>query len=149
MLRTIRAFLWMRWRVSRNAFKTRQRDSMEQISRALGALAPIFLLLMLIPTVLILAGGGAYIGFKLGQAGTVLLWNRLAFVAIRVGLDDPNIIFAGIEIGIHISTFGISNDNKTTIFAQCNTLPIFKLRAPITFIPNFISVTINLNHPYI
>jgi len=44
MLRTIRAFLWMRWRVSRNAFKSRQRDSLEQISRALGALAPFFLL---------------------------------------------------------------------------------------------------------
>ncbi len=86
MLRTIRAFLWMRWRVSRNAFKTRQRDSLEQISRALGALAPIFLLLMLVPTVLALALGGLFLGWKMGQAGTVMIWESAAFLGLRVGL---------------------------------------------------------------
>ena len=86
MLRTIRAFLWMRWRVSRNAFKTRQRDSLEQISRALGALAPIFLLLMLVPTVLALSGGGLFLGWKMGQAGTAMIWESVAFLGLRVGL---------------------------------------------------------------
>jgi len=92
MLRTIRAFVWMRWRASRNAFKTRQRDSLEQISRALGALAPIFMLLLLVPTVLLLAAGAAYLGFKMGQAGTVLIWQSIAFVGVRVGLAVATLV---------------------------------------------------------
>ncbi len=86
MLRTIRAFLWMRWRVSRNAFKTSRRDSLEQISRALGALAPVFMLLMLVPTVLALAAGGLFLGWKMGQAGTVMIWKSFAFLGLRGGL---------------------------------------------------------------
>jgi len=92
MLRTIRAFLWMRWRVSRNAFKSRQRDSLEQISRALGALAPFFLLLMLVPTVMGLAAGGLFLGVKIGQAGTVMIYNSLAFLFVRIGLLTATII---------------------------------------------------------
>ena len=92
MLRTIRAFMWMRWRVSRNAFKTRQRDSLEQISRALGALAPIFMLLLLVPTVLFLALGSLFVGFKMGRAGTVLIWQSVAFVGIRLGLVVATIV---------------------------------------------------------
>ena len=92
MLRTIRAFLWMRWRISRNAFKTRQRDSLEQISRALGALAPYFLLLMLVPTVLGLAVGGLFLGLKMGQAGTVMIYNSLAYMFVRIGLATAMIV---------------------------------------------------------
>ncbi|MEE8412413.1 MAG: hypothetical protein V3S47_07900 [Acidobacteriota bacterium] len=92
MLRTIRAFLWMRWRVSRNAFKSRQRDSLEQISRALGALAPFFLLVMLVPTVLGLAAGGLFLGVKIGQAGTVMIYNSLAYLFVRIGLATATVI---------------------------------------------------------
>ena len=92
MFRTIRAFMWMRWRMSRNAFKTRQRDSLEQISRALGVLAPIFMLLLLVPTVLFLALGSLFVGFKMGQAGSALIWQSVAFVGLRLGLVVATIV---------------------------------------------------------
>ncbi|NIM00238.1 MAG: hypothetical protein GTN89_04960, partial [Acidobacteria bacterium] len=91
-LRTIRAFLWMRWRVSRNAFRVRRRDSLEQISRALGALAPFFLLLMLVPTVVFLGAMGLFLGWKMGAAGTVLIWESVAFLGARVGLAVMTIV---------------------------------------------------------
>jgi hypothetical protein len=66
MLRTLRAFLWMRWRTGRNAFRgQRSNDSFEKISRALTALAPIFMIVMLIPTMLAALAVAAIAGYQL------------------------------------------------------------------------------------
>ena len=66
MLRTLRAFLWMRWRTGRNAFRgQRSSDSFEKISRALTALAPIFMIVMLIPTMLAALTVAAIAGYQL------------------------------------------------------------------------------------
>ena len=81
MLRILRAFLWMRWRTSRNAFKTKRSDSLEKIARALATLAPIFMLLLLVPSMI---GGSAFagfVGYQLANAEGGSNW----FKAINVG----------------------------------------------------------------
>jgi len=92
MLRTIRAFVWMRWRVVMNAFKTRQRDSLEQIARALGALAPFFMVLVLIPTVVGLSLGAFFVGFRMGAAGSVLIFESWAYLAMRIVLGVATLV---------------------------------------------------------
>ena len=97
MLRTIRAFIWMRWRVSRNGFKSRQRDSLEQISRALATLAPMFLILMLVAfydpsttTTVVVLGCTTWMAAARLVRGEILSARERDFVhAARAGGVDP------------------------------------------------------------
>jgi hypothetical protein len=70
MLRTLRAFAWMRWRVLLNSLeRTGARDSLERFSLAVDQLGPIIAALLLVPSALGLAGLSAYAGYWLA-AGT-------------------------------------------------------------------------------
>ena len=63
MIRTLRAFIWLRWRLVRNGLRGgQQRDRMEQISRALAFMVPLILVALTFGSVLgvgamALAGG--------------------------------------------------------------------------------------------
>jgi len=68
MLRTLRAFAWLRSRVLINSLERRgSRDTLERVSIAVEQLAPILLLLVLIPSCLALCAAGAYEGWTLGR----------------------------------------------------------------------------------
>jgi hypothetical protein len=80
MLRTLRAFAWMRWRMMVNAFdKTGGRDRLERVSMALEQIGPVIALLLLLPTAMMLAGLGVYAGFSLARGDA----PGIPFVAAR------------------------------------------------------------------
>ncbi len=59
MLRTLRAFAWMRWRVLLNSLeRTGARDRLERFSLAIDQLGPIIATILLVPSALGLAGLG-------------------------------------------------------------------------------------------
>ena len=56
MLRILRAFAWMRWRMFINSLeKTGARDKIERFSIAIEKLGPIMAAVLVIPSVLVLA----------------------------------------------------------------------------------------------
>ena len=76
MIRTLRAFIWLRWRLVRNGLRGgQQRDRMEQISRALAFMVPLILLALTFGSVLGVGGmalAGGYFA-ALGRLEPILL----------------------------------------------------------------------------
>ena len=80
MLRTLRAFAWMRWRMIVNSFdKTGGRDRLERVSMALEQIGPVIALLLLLPSAVMLGGLGVYAGFTLARGEA----PGIPFVAAR------------------------------------------------------------------
>lgn len=74
MLRILRAFAWMRWRIFVNSIeKTGARDALERFSVAIEHIAPIILALVMVPSALALAGLAGYAGYQLaaGAGGSI------------------------------------------------------------------------------
>jgi hypothetical protein len=68
MMRILRAFAWLRWRMLVNSLeKTGARDTLERFSLAIEKLGPIMALIVMIPSALALAVVGAAGGFGLGR----------------------------------------------------------------------------------
>jgi hypothetical protein len=68
MLRILRAFAWMRWRMLVNSFEqTGSRDVLERFSIAAEKLGPILATLFLVPSALVLAALGVAAGYTLGS----------------------------------------------------------------------------------
>ena len=81
MLRTFRAFAWLRWRMMVNAFdKTGARDRLERFSLALEQIGPIIMLLLLVPSAALLGGLGIFAGLSLARGET----NHIVFQLARV-----------------------------------------------------------------
>jgi len=69
VVRTLRAFAWIRWRMLLNSFEhTGSRDRLERFSIAIEKLAPIVAAILLIPSALFLAALGVAAGYTLGSA---------------------------------------------------------------------------------
>ena len=70
MLRILRAFVWMRWRVLVNSLeRTGARDPLERFSIAMEQIAPLMAIVLLVPSVLGAAGLGASAGYALAGDG--------------------------------------------------------------------------------
>ena len=68
MLRTLRAFAWLRWRMLINSFEqTGARDTLERFSLAIDKLGPIMAGVLMIPSGIALAVAGAAGGYGLAQ----------------------------------------------------------------------------------
>ncbi|HKQ61849.1 MAG TPA: hypothetical protein VJS92_11180, partial [Candidatus Polarisedimenticolaceae bacterium] len=68
MIRSLCALVWLRWRLLINRLRPgRRRDAWEDVSRILGALAPWFAALLLLPTALGLGALGLWGGLLLGR----------------------------------------------------------------------------------
>jgi len=71
MLRVLRAFAWMRWRVFVNSLeRTGARDTIERLSLAVEQLGPIVAGVMLIPAAVVLALISGYGGYRLAIDAT-------------------------------------------------------------------------------
>ena len=80
MLRILRAFAWMRWRMFINSLeKTGARDKIERFSIAIEKLGPIMAAVLVIPSVLVLAAAAAATGFALARGDQ----HSLFFYAAR------------------------------------------------------------------
>ncbi|MDQ3938240.1 MAG: hypothetical protein M3253_06115, partial [Chloroflexota bacterium] len=84
MLRILRAFAWLRWRVLLNSLERRDsRDVLERFSVAMEQLAPAIIALVMVPSALALAGAGAYAGWALaGGQARVALFELLRFMLL-------------------------------------------------------------------
>lgn len=70
MVRYLRAFAWLRWRLLMNGLeRTGRRDRLQRLSFATESLSPILLLLVMLPGAFGLAIAGLLAGFTLGGEG--------------------------------------------------------------------------------
>ena len=84
MLRILRAFAWLRWRMLVNSLeKTGSRDVLERFSLAIEKLGPILAAVLLIPSAIALAGLGIAAGYTLATGQQPLL-----FTVTLPGFDD-------------------------------------------------------------
>jgi hypothetical protein len=68
MLRILRAFAWLRWRMLLNSLeRTGARDTLERFSLAIEKLGPILLGVLMIPSALVLAVGAVTTGYALAR----------------------------------------------------------------------------------
>src|SRR4026209_167431 len=68
MLRTVRAFVWLRWRMLINSLeRTGARDTVERFSIAIEKLGPIMAAVLMVPSGLILAAASTASGFALAR----------------------------------------------------------------------------------
>jgi hypothetical protein len=80
MLRILRAFAWMRWRMLINSFeKTGSRDVLERFSMAAEKLGPIIAMILIVPSALMLAALAVGAGFAVARGNQ----DSLLFVALR------------------------------------------------------------------
>ena len=92
MVRILRAFAWLRWRMLINSFeKTGSRDVVERFSVAIEKLGPIIAAVLMIPSGLLLAAGSVAAGYTLArgeqhalffEAARYLLWAVPVFCII-------------------------------------------------------------------
>jgi hypothetical protein len=100
VLRTLRAFAWLRWRIVINSIERRaSRDALERFSLAFEQLGPAIAFLLMVPSAVSLAAVSTYTGWMLAQGDTpVVLFSLLratllgGFVLAIVG---PMILPAG------------------------------------------------------
>ena len=68
MIRILRAFVWLRWRTLLNSLERRSsRDVLERFSIAVEQLAPTIAAIVLLPSMIGLAGLAGYAGWTLAQ----------------------------------------------------------------------------------
>jgi hypothetical protein len=73
MIRVLRAFCRLRWRLMLNGLRpTRRRDGVERFSRALQALTPAILVVLFVPAILLTAFLAFVAGSSLGESGRFL-----------------------------------------------------------------------------
>ncbi len=83
MLRTLRAFAWMRWRVLLNSLeRTGARDTLERLSLAVEQIGPIIALVLLVPSAVGLAGLGGYAGYWLAAGQPVMTFEALRILLL-------------------------------------------------------------------
>ncbi|MGD8375028.1 MAG: hypothetical protein PVF68_02725 [Acidobacteriota bacterium] len=83
MIRIFRALVWMRWRVLVHTLRGGSRDSGERISRLLHALAPVFLVALMLPSALGLGALAFWAGQLLGSGKQL---SPEAIRGLRLGL---------------------------------------------------------------
>jgi hypothetical protein len=88
MLRILRAFAWMRWRVLVNSLeRTTARDTMERLSLAVEQIGPFIVAALFIPSALALAGLAAYTGYALASGtGELLPFAILRYLFLAASL---------------------------------------------------------------
>jgi hypothetical protein len=83
MLRTLRAFTWMRWRVLMNSLeRTGARDTLERLSLAVEQIGPLIAIFAIVPSALALAGLGGYAGYWVGRGEPSLIFDALSVLLL-------------------------------------------------------------------
>src|SRR3954464_1786522 len=100
MLRILRAFAWLRWRMLINSLEnTTARDTVERFSIAIEKLGPIVAAVLMVPSALVLAAGAAAAGFALargGQHSFLFTMVRYLLLGVPIGcIFGPLLLPAG------------------------------------------------------
>lgn len=93
MLRILRAFVWMRWRMLVNSLeRTGSRDTLERFSLAIEKLGPILATILMVPSALMLAGLGAAAGFSLARGdGDAVTFQAARYILLLL----PAVVLVG------------------------------------------------------
>jgi hypothetical protein len=87
MLRMLRAFAWMRWRMLINALdRSGSRDALQRFSLAIENLGPILAGILLIPSGLMLLGIGVFAGYETGAGGGRMPLEAVRYILFAVPL---------------------------------------------------------------
>ena len=93
MVKILRAFAWMRWRMLVNSLeRTGSRDALERFSLALEKLGPILAAVLMVPSAMMLAALGAAAGFSLARGETDAITIQAASYVL---LLLPLVVLAG------------------------------------------------------
>ena len=85
MIRTLRAFAWLRWRMLMNSLeKTGTRDTLERFSLAVEKLGPIIAGILMIPSAIALAGLAAAAGYAISGGEPSLLFETCRYILLIV-----------------------------------------------------------------
>ena len=100
MLKILRAFGWMRWRVLINSLeRTSARDAVERLSLAVEQIGPIVALALFAPSALALAGLAGYAGVALARSTeiptTLEVLRYLLLAAVALTIVGPILLPAG------------------------------------------------------
>src|SRR5688572_4025468 len=80
MIRILRAFIWLRWRTLLNSLERRSsRDALERFSIAVEQLAPTIAAVVMLPSMVALAGLASHTGWSLARGEP----EGIAFGALR------------------------------------------------------------------
>jgi hypothetical protein len=83
VLRTLRAFAWMRWRVLLNSLeRTGSRDRLERLSLAVEQIGPLIAIALVAPSAVGLAGLGGYAGYWLTADAPVMTFEALRIMLL-------------------------------------------------------------------
>jgi hypothetical protein len=100
VLRILRAFAWLRWRVLLNSLeRTGSRDLVERFSLGIEQLSPIVMAVVMIPTALALAGAAALAGWTAARGdttgGPLGLVRVVLLIAVVFALVGPLLLPSG------------------------------------------------------
>ena len=85
MIRTLRAFAWLRWRMLMNSIeKTGARDTLERFSLAAENLGPIIAAVLMVPSAIAIAGLGAAAGYAIADGTRSLLFEICRYMLLVV-----------------------------------------------------------------
>lgn len=100
MLRILRAFAWLRWRILVNSMeRTGARDTVERFSLAIEQLGPIMAIALMVPSAVGLAGLAGYSGYALASGDPAPLTfealRYMMFAAIVLAVVGPMLLPIG------------------------------------------------------
>ena len=85
MLRILKAFAWLRWRMLVNSLdKTGSRDTLERFSIAIEKLGPLLAAILLVPSAIFLAGLGVASGYLLATGGSPMPFAGARYLLLPV-----------------------------------------------------------------
>lgn len=114
MIRQLRAFAWLRWRLLLNGVRgSRRRDTLEQISRVLALVAPIAIVALSLGSIIALSIGGYMVGGMLARGAEA---SDLAVMIVRGALAAQLLIVVFMPMGL--------GTQSTSRFARLLLLPI-------------------------
>ncbi len=116
MIRQLRAFAWLRWRLLLNGVRgARRRDTLEQISRVLALAAPIAIVVFSLGSVIALSIGGFIAGRTLAGGSDI---SDIVLLIVRAALAGQLVVVVLMPMGI-----GTQSPSK---FARLLLLPIHR-----------------------
>lgn len=98
MIRQLRAFAWLRWRLLLNGVRgARRRDTLEQISRMLALVAPLAIVVLSLGSVIALAIGGYLAGHALATGAD---FSDIVLLIVRAALFGQLVVVVFMPLGI-------------------------------------------------
>lgn len=116
MIRQLRAFAWLRWRLLLNGVRgARRRDTLEQISRVLALVAPAAIVVLSLGSIIALGFGGYLAGHTLARQSDI---SDIVLLVVRAALAAQLVVVVCMPLGI--------SSQSSSRYARLLLLPIHR-----------------------